>query len=253
MHTRQTRHSSNLPSRAPDSSMSVTAKASGPVRPKRKGNSSTKKPGKSGGKSTSAAGVSDIADLSGGLTPEQLGLYNAMYAELEAQKKATAAAKEEGASILISASYFYLCLLYFLAIRMKNQHLMEQEESGDDDSQQEDEDADAPPSKKSRTDMVILDSDESAFASSIRPIRPTPAAVSQYQHIDIESQDGDGPAQANDEQSDQGDADIDMGDFDNNGEDDPENIGFQDNGVCCQSFQQSHTNLLYTFRCRSLI
>jgi len=111
---------------------------------------------------------------------------------------------------------------------------MDQEES-EDGSQQDEDEEDARASKRSR---MVLDSDEAAFASSIRSIRPTPGATSQYhQDPDSQNEDGDAPGQGNDQQSDQGDVDHEMPEPSDNGEDDQEQFGFQDNGVCSQKFR----------------
>lgn len=111
---------------------------------------------------------------------------------------------------------------------------MDQEESEDGSQQNEDEE-DARASKRSR---MVLDSDEAAFASSIRSIRPTPGATSQY-HEDLDSQkeDGDAPAQEDDQQSYQDNVDEEMPDPSDNGKDDQEQFGFLDNGVCFQKFR----------------
>jgi hypothetical protein len=106
------------------------------------------------------------------------------------------------------------------------------QEGSEDGSQQNEDEEDARASKRSR---MVLDSDEAAFASSIRSIRPTPGATSQYdQDLDNQKEDGDAPGQGDDQQSDQDDVDEEMPDPSDNGEDDQEQFGFQDNGVCLQ-------------------
>jgi len=127
------------------------------------------------------------------------------------------------------------------------------QQEGMDDEDEDSDQEDRPPVKKLRTGKLCLDSDEAAFASTMRPIRSTPAAMSQYRNMDIESENDDGPVasgQQSDE-SDQGDADADMADSNANAEDDLNNVGFQDNGVCIHLFTSVMNLLLYMFRCRS--
>jgi hypothetical protein len=106
-------------------------------------------------------------------------------------------------------------------------------EEGKDGSQQDEDEEDARASKRSR---MVLDTDEAAFASSIHSIRPTPEATSQYP--DSQNEDGNVPGQGDDQQSDQGDVAMDheTPDPSDNGEDNQEQFGFQDNGVCFQKF-----------------
>lgn len=110
---------------------------------------------------------------------------------------------------------------------------MDQDGSEDGSEDEEDEEENARASKKSR---MVLDSDEVAFASSMRPIRPTSGATSQYhQEPDNESEDGDVPGQQDDRRSD---IEHEMPEPSDDGEDDQdqEQFGFQDNGVCFHNF-----------------
>jgi hypothetical protein len=109
---------------------------------------------------------------------------------------------------------------------------MDQEDSQNSDQDEEEED-DARPSKRGR---MLLDSDEAGLASSMRSIRPTPGATSQYhQDNENESEDGDATGQAGDQQSKFGDVDHEMPDPSDT-DDDGDRVGFQDNGVCFQKF-----------------
>lgn len=124
---------------------------------------------------------------------------------------------------------------------MKNRSLMEGEDgSGDEDARLEGNEVDGPPAKRARTGRVTLDSDETAFASSLPPLRPTPGAMSQYKNVDSDSQgsdgDGDGTARREREESDEADGDLEVGDGDGSREYDQEGVGFQDNGVCSHFF-----------------
>lgn len=123
---------------------------------------------------------------------------------------------------------------------------MAQEGMANEDSDQDD----GPPAKKSRTGTLRLDSDEAAFASTMRPIRPT---MPRYERMNIDSDNEDGPADVDDQQSDQsetGDADVDMAHGNENAEDDDvEGVGFQDNGVCVYFFSEV-LDSLYMFRCQ---
>jgi hypothetical protein len=57
---------------------------------KRKSGQPTATKASSGQKNPSTAGTSNL------FTPEQLALFNSMHAQMDAQKKATAAAQDEG-------------------------------------------------------------------------------------------------------------------------------------------------------------
>jgi len=109
---------------------------------------------------------------------------------------------------------------------------MDEADSQNSDQDKERED-DARPSKRGR---MVLDSDEAGLASSMRSIRPTPGATSQYhQDNENESEDGDATGQADNQQSEFGDVDHEMPDPSDTGED-GDQVGFQDNGICFQKF-----------------
>jgi hypothetical protein len=109
---------------------------------------------------------------------------------------------------------------------------MDGEDSQDSEGDEEGED-DARPSKRNR---MVLDSDEAGLASSMRSIRPTPGATSQYhQDNENESDDGDATGRVDDQPSDFDDVDRELPDPSDTGGDD-DHIGFQDNGVCFQKF-----------------
>lgn len=227
-HKMQTRQSK---AQAPNSSTGSDTQAAGA---KRKATAGTKTGTKTSTRPTKTATGSgkkaaSTTGTSSKITPEQLALYNSIHSQLKAQQKADNAAKDEGMVVLIFMNYsdFFL-----LAIRNKNQQLMEQE-AGDSEGSQE-EDADSPPPKKPRTGKIILDSEETAYAGDMRPIRLTPAATSQYQDVDIDSDAvGEADGEADGGQSEQGDADVDGWPDEDGGED----TGFVDNGVCFQFCQ----------------
>src|SRR5277367_182879 len=121
---------------------------------------------------------------------------------------------------------------------MNNRSLMEGEEgSADEDAPLEGNEVDGPPVKRARTGRVTLDSEETAFASSLLPLRPTPGAMSQYKNVDSDSEDGggdgDGTVRREREESDKAHGDLEMEDGDGNNQ---EGVCFQDNGVCSQFF-----------------
>ena len=100
-----------------------------------------------------------------------------------------------------------------------------EEASGNEDAPLEGKQVDGPPAKRAHTAQVILDSDETAFASSLFSLGPPPDAMFQ-------SRDGDGTVHTDREESD---GDINMEGGDGN-EYDQEEVGFWDNGVCSQLF-----------------
>ena len=55
-----------------------------------------------------------------------------------------------------------------------------EEASGNEDAPLEGNQVDGPPAKRACTAQVILDSDETAFASSLFPLGPPPDAMFQY-------------------------------------------------------------------------
>jgi len=122
---------------------------------------------------------------------------------------------------------------------------MQQDDGSEDkDLEQEEEEEEGPPAKRARTGTgrMLLDSDEVAFARSLPSIRPAPGATSQYKDFETESQDEEtGEVERDELESNRGDADIDMG---NGDEDDQEGLGFLDNGVCLQSLQGGYTYCL---------
>ena len=100
-----------------------------------------------------------------------------------------------------------------------------EEASGNEDAPLEGNQVDGPPARRARTAQVILDSDETAFASSLFPLGPLPDAMFQ-------SRDGDGTVCTDREESDR---DINMEGGDGN-EYDQERVGSWDNGICSQFF-----------------
>lgn len=115
---------------------------------------------------------------------------------------------------------------------MKNQSLMEGEEgSASEDALREGNELDGPPAKRARTDRVTLDSEETAFASSLPPLRRTPGAMSQNKNEDSGSESSESSDREGDGME---------------GEYDQEGVGFQDNGVCSQ-FLNELTETYYSF------
>src|SRR5271155_4812133 len=121
---------------------------------------------------------------------------------------------------------------------MKNRSIMDGEEgSADEDAPLEGNQVDGPPAKRARTGQVTLDSEETAFASSLPHLRPTPGAMSQYKNVDSDSHDSDGDGDGTvRHEGEEADGDLEMEDRDGRGEYDQEGVGFQDNGVCSQFF-----------------
>ena len=114
---------------------------------------------------------------------------------------------------------------------MKNQSLINEEEvSVDEDAPLEDNEVDGPPAKRACTGGVTLDSEETAFASSLLPLCRTPGPMSRYNSADGQDGDGDGGGSR-----DEPHGDLDMQDGDGNDEND-QGVGFQDNGICSQLF-----------------
>ena len=97
--------------------------------------------------------------------------------------------------------------------------------SGNEDAPLEGNQVNGPPANRAHTAQVILDSDKTAFASSLFPLGPLPDAMFQ-------SRDGDGTVHTDREESD-GDINIEGGD---GNEYDQEGVGFRDNGICSQFF-----------------
>jgi len=92
---------------------------------------------------------------------------------------------------------------------------MEEETNGDEISEE-----DSPPSKRRRTETMVLDDEETKIASGLRPIPGISRAVSHFAEDETQSQDG-GDSGA---EKEEGPVDDLCGD----GLD----AGFKDNGVC---------------------
>lgn len=95
------RTSSNVASQAHKDSMSATNKASRTVNPKRKAPTRNKASTNTGQKKMSTKKGTSTGDLQVELTEENLALYKALQAKLEAQKKVAAAAENEGKSLVL--------------------------------------------------------------------------------------------------------------------------------------------------------
>jgi hypothetical protein len=108
-----------------------------------------------------------------------------------------------------------------------NKSLIEEEANDVEGSQDEV----SPPTKRRRTEAMVLDDDETAIASGLRPI-PT-----QFEEDETGSQDGD--AGASDAGGDAGvDSEQGGGALSNTDDlgDDGHGNGFEDNGVCSNLF-----------------
>jgi len=89
------------------------------------------------------------------------------------------------------------------------------DQENENDSQQED----APPAKKQRKETIILDSEEENLAKS-------------FQSLDDEDMESvDGKARGG-EESEAGDADVDMAGGEDDSSHNDQGFGFNDNGVC---------------------
>lgn len=88
-----------------------------------------------------------------------------------------------------------------------------EEETNEDEISEED----FPPSKRRRTEPMVLDDEETEIASGLRPIPGTSRAVSRFEEDETQSQDGSDSGVEK-----EGDA-VDGVGLD---------AGFQDNGVC---------------------
>jgi hypothetical protein len=94
-----------------------------------------------------------------------------------------------------------------------------EEEINEDEGSQEDEDS--PPSKRIRTETMVLDEEENEIASGLRPIHETSRVPSQLEQDKTRSQYGNSGSGSEDE----GGGGVD----DHNGDG---HTGFEDNGVC---------------------
>lgn len=200
---------------------------SGSANTRQKGRSLSNKASSARKKPTSNG---DSLENSEDFSAEQMALYKVMRTQLAARKKAATAAQDEGTSIFNSRRLLWF-IVNFSAIRMKNQSLINGEEmSFDEDAPLEDNEVDGRPAKRARTGGVTLDSEETAFASSLPPLRRTPGPMSRYNSAEDQDGDGDGG-----ESRDEPHGDLETQDGDGNDEND-QGVGFQDNGVCSQFF-----------------
>ena len=140
-----------------------TSKTSGTAHGKRKapgGNKSTsqnKATGRKGNTST-FSGTHDVE-----ITEENMAFFKAIQAKLKAEKKATSESQDEGKLNWIIISFWFIKSLQQFVNGTKalcRKNLMEMNEINEEE--------DSRPSKKTRTESIVLDEEEAEIAFGLR-------------------------------------------------------------------------------------